>query len=691
MIARYNLDEGAGLKAYDASGNGYHGDIILNGTAESAFHQSSQLGEIPSVQNSYGYRKIFDNNIIDVSTQAYHENGVFYDRTNVEKFTGKVDNWYDRMASAPRIGSSTTEKLIRLEVDVYCEKASQIRIQFNNGNEYHDIPAGQWYRLKSNDFRGVWSSGYWNFYHPDLLTGDTFYYDLDSVIWESAALIPRSLAIPDQDVLGGILTDAQKNRVRYEGDIVQNSIAYFDGNLYASIPFAAVPQTESFSVYVRCRTNSDDRGIITAGRSRGGYDDRDWGIFQNGTELMFTVDIDDVLVTASSGILLTQGVWYEVLAVYEGGVGLSLYVDGELKGTTATTGTRVIRKNVNIGGFDSWSFIGAIAHFKMWDSAIGVTDIDSETKWEYLFGESLGLWIYNVGKDRPADSDAAVMLSGSADDTQWSIDDSQTPFNLVRGFSAGLLFNGTDSRITFTEDDAYKIQDFELEITFAVTEVDAADSGVYRNVLMICGTTKHTYPYYGIIVEISQGTIEMHLTKDSGGAAGVIAGNITDTKKHTALFTKVGANMHAYLDGVPYGMATFNEQILYGEYPISVGISPVEGGDNFKGIIYNIRFDHTDTTGNVIARLLEFNGTYSSNTTVDNLAADGPTDGTWTIDEGHIVKVPADTLVTDVLGHRLTNISTGTIHNSAESSVLLNPNYAPELIELGIDETTTVP
>ena len=309
LISQYSFEEGAGLKSYDASGNGLHGDVSLGGTLEEDFYQSSQAGEVPSFLNSNGY------NYMD---------GVF---------------------------------------------------------------------------------------------------------------IPASIAIPGQDVLGNTLADTHKGRVRYEADVIGGSIAYFDGRIYAVIPFASTPISDSFSVYVRCRTSSDDRGIITAGRSRGGTDDRDWGLFQNGSEVKFTVNIEEVFTSIGTLELLTQGEWYEVLVVYEENVAMSIYINGELKASTQVSGSRVKRQNVNIGGFDLWSYIGNIAHFKMWDYAISVDEIGSDSRWNYVFSETSGLIMYNTGKNRPAGSDASVKLNGSANGTQWDVDNDQIPFNLLNGFT----------------------------------------------------------------------------------------------------------------------------------------------------------------------------------------------------------------------------------------------------------------
>jgi hypothetical protein len=52
-VSIYNFEESAGLIAYDASGNGNHASINLNGSSESSFHITTN--NFQSRQNEIGY------------------------------------------------------------------------------------------------------------------------------------------------------------------------------------------------------------------------------------------------------------------------------------------------------------------------------------------------------------------------------------------------------------------------------------------------------------------------------------------------------------------------------------------------------------------------------------------------------------------------------------------------------------
>lgn len=770
----YNCDESSGTVAYDASGNDNHADISLGGTAESNFHQTSNL--VSSIQNESGYGQALHFTGSNYGTVAYDAtmttdyveceikfkigsigaNQALYahqygnsgggDSTIEAGFAVRVNavgalKWvyarnnpsvmgtYGTYTIAPGVvytanirhfnpssGNGliiTVDGIIRDQKAntgaVYDKAAYDSRVGCElignppvNGNYTRDGGEVYYVKVWNLDAEGNRTSMIVD-YNPQYgndagvinLAPDAA--ENTSIVWPSTpsyAYIPRSLSTPLEDVLGNSLLRSHRGRVRYDGNIVKSSVANFDGNLYGDVGNPSSLGGIPFSVYIKFKSRNNTKSIITKGSSRTSM--RDWGLFGNGTSLVFAVFSISGNSKSASTLYPSLDEWHEVLAVYDG-TNINLYLNSELKGSNTQSSVRNLY-DLHVGGYNSYIFDGELSDFKFWNSVKNWSGINDASEIYYKFSETSGLKWYNTALNRPPNTDCDIILDGSADGTQWATDDLQRPNNLLDGFNnKEMIWPGPPVLGMFGYHPEFQVQNFEINQRIMIS-----DNSYHRRTLVVAYETEVGYRGGILFFHRNATGFELVIAIDSDTAANYNTGIIpVNGTWYDIVFKKIGTAITWDINGTTGSFTATTANVQYSSRNTPTTIGAVYTGGfipnsllAMMGAIEYLKFYELDGSGARIKELINISK-FGNKIQVPNLGSDAPenSDMVWLNGEGtYNTKIPHDPANPnhDVEGDAVVNKGGLPVHNYAESDILMNPNDAPELVAVGIDNTEVV-
>ena len=491
-LISYNCDEKAGLISYDAAGNGNHGTINLGGSSESSFHITNNL--VQSVHNELGYTQVYKaegvSTSIDVTLADYNikQTVTIYAR-HVDEPSGYLFDTTPRTGAqldggttfSATLGTVTKRRTTSTETISTVNMTASSTLNVTQKNTGTDSNVYKGHLTHFIVFRGSLTAA-----EVDALVAANDYSDaviimhpyLIPINSSYIKYIPVNQAIPTQDVLGNTLSANQTGRVRYDAQIKDSNCANFDGVLYGDAGTAignTVGVVGDFEITIEC----DRLGITdSTGQNNGilyfGSFSNSHGIYQlihanvSQHSILFRRGSTEILDLGDRGVEWPANGKFEI-KITKVGTTYTGYIDGvQIDQQIDATARDLTGQKLILGGYYSSSFTykGILSSVKL---VFGGAEYGL-----YKLSEGNGLTWFNTAANRPANSDASILLNGSADGTQWTTSDVARPSNLLDGYLFNRIYPSPDlGHSGFAYPSGWSWGDAIMEVSFISTEATA--------------------------------------------------------------------------------------------------------------------------------------------------------------------------------------------------------------------------
>lgn len=273
----------------------------------------------------------------------------------------------------------------------------------------------------------------------------------------------------------------------------------------------------------------------------------------------------------------------------------------------------------------------------------------------YVGAEEGGLTWYNIAENRPLNSDASIVLAGSAEGTQFAQEsDLGYNYNLKWGKTTAGYFDGIRYTNLGTHSEL-QVQNFEFDIE------------CIPNVNFIGVAGIETIWTYGVIVFIQGTTGKINLILGDGVAAdaNLSSASLNITEKNIIKIKRYNGRIYYDINGNLSDIAS-TTIIAWNSGLTNIGTYQFAGGlflDKFEGTISKLNFyELNPTTGARIKTLIDSDWKNGTETLVPNIAADAPagSDAIWNpADDGDYIQIPGDPSIfgKDVTGGDIDNKS----------------------------------